>query len=43
MVKYKVPVRIFALDDFPVAVGPNGVKIQRRKLREIAQVRLRQD
>lgn len=42
MAKYKVPTRIFALDEFPVTVGPNGVKVQRNKLREIAQVRLRQ-
>ncbi len=43
MAKYEVPVRIFALDEFPVTVGPNGVKIQRGKLREIAQARLRRD
>lgn len=43
MAKYKVPVRIFALDEFPVTVGPNGVKIQRGTLREIAQDKLRQD
>lgn len=43
MAKYKVPARIFALDEFPVTVGPNGVKIQRGKLRAMAQDKLRQD
>jgi acyl-CoA synthetase (AMP-forming)/AMP-acid ligase II len=43
MAKYKVPARIFALDELPVTVGLNGVKNQRGKLREIAQERLRQD
>jgi acyl-CoA synthetase (AMP-forming)/AMP-acid ligase II len=33
---YKVPRRICVLDEFPVVVGPNGVKIQRHRLREMA-------
>ena len=34
---YKVPMRVFAIDDFPVTPSPNGPKIQRAKLREIAE------
>jgi len=41
MAKYKVPVRIFPLDAFPVTVSANGAKIQRAKLREMAEARLR--
>jgi fatty-acyl-CoA synthase len=41
MAKYKVPARIYALDAFPVTTGPNGVKIQRGKLREMAEARLK--
>lgn len=33
---YKVPRRIYLLDEFPVVVGPNGAKIQRHRLREMA-------
>jgi fatty-acyl-CoA synthase len=33
---YKVPQRIVALDQMPTTMGPNGVKIQRAKLREMA-------
>jgi fatty-acyl-CoA synthase len=33
---YKVPRKICLLDEFPVVVGPNGVKIQRHRLREMA-------
>lgn len=33
---FKVPVMIHALDEFPVADSPNGVKIQRGELRLIA-------
>ncbi|MFT5486064.1 MAG: fatty-acyl-CoA synthase [Paracoccaceae bacterium] len=33
---FKVPVILHALDEFPVADGPNGVKIQRGELRRIA-------
>lgn len=34
--KYKVPRRVVLIDDFPVTAGPNGVKIQRAKLRDMA-------
>ena len=33
---FKVPARIVAVDEFPVADGPNGVKIRKRELRETA-------
>jgi len=36
LARHKVPVRVFALDVFPVTVGPNGTKIQRNKLRDTA-------
>ena len=41
MAKYKVPIRIFPLDEFPVTTGANGVKIQRARLRAMAEARLR--
>lgn len=37
LANYKVPVRVFAIGDFPVTPSPNGPKIQRAKLREIAE------
>lgn len=36
MAKYKVPFRIFLVDEFPTTTGPNGTKIQRARLREMA-------
>lgn len=33
---FKVPVRIVAVDEFPVVDGPNGVKIRKRDLRDMA-------
>jgi acyl-CoA synthetase (AMP-forming)/AMP-acid ligase II len=33
---YKIPSRIVFLDQFPEIAGPNGVKIQKNKLRELA-------
>ena len=33
---YKVPVRIVELERMPTTTGPNGVKIQRAKLRAMA-------
>ncbi|WP_421999105.1 AMP-binding protein [Reyranella sp.] len=38
---YKVPVRVFPIDDFPRTPSPNGLKIQRNRLREMAEARLR--
>ncbi|KAF0103489.1 MAG: fadD2 [Rhodospirillaceae bacterium] len=40
LANYKVPVRIFALDDFPKTPSPNGFKIQRARLRDMATERL---
>jgi fatty-acyl-CoA synthase len=34
---YKVPMRFVALDAFPVTVSANATKIQRKKLRDLAQ------
>lgn len=36
LARFKCPVRVVAVDDFPVTDGPNGVKIQRTKLRDMA-------
>lgn len=40
LAKYKVPARAFAVDAFPVTTGANGTKIQKHRLREMAQERL---
>lgn len=37
MAKYKLPVRVHALSEFPVTPGANATKIQRAKLREMAR------
>jgi fatty-acyl-CoA synthase len=37
LANYKVPARVFAVDDFPKTPSPNGFKIQRTKLREMAE------
>lgn len=42
LASYKVPVRIFPVDDFPKTPSPNGFKIQRTKLREMAEDLTRQ-
>ncbi len=34
---FKVPLRIFAIDAFPTTDGPNGRKVQKQQLRELAQ------
>jgi fatty-acyl-CoA synthase len=34
---YKVPRRVVLVDDFPTIDGPNGVKIQKARLRELAR------
>ena len=36
LAKYKVPFRIFLVQEFPTTTGPNGTKIQRARLREMA-------
>ena len=34
---FKVPARVFAIDAFPSTTGPNGTKVQRTRLREMAE------
>jgi len=41
MAGFKVPARVWFLDEFPVTQSANGTKIQRTKLREMATERLR--
>ena len=41
LANYKVPMRIFAINDFPTTPSPNGPKIQRVRLRDIAIERMR--
>ena len=36
MARFKTPERFVAIDEFPIATGPNGVKIQRGVLRDMA-------
>jgi fatty-acyl-CoA synthase len=43
LAKYKVPVRLFAIDAFPVTEGTNATKIQKHKLRDLAQARIAGD
>lgn len=40
--KFKVPVRVQALEAFPVTPGANATKIQKHKLRELAEAILRE-
>jgi fatty-acyl-CoA synthase len=37
LANYKVPLRVFPIDEFPKTPSPNGLKIQRNKLREMAE------
>jgi fatty-acyl-CoA synthase len=39
--KFKVPVRVQPIDAFPVTPGANATKIQKAKLRDLAQAALR--
>ncbi len=41
LAKYKVPARVVAIDAFPVTESANGIKIQRAKLRDMAEELLR--
>lgn len=36
LAKFKSPVRVVSVDSFPVTDGPNGIKVQRTKLRDLA-------
>ena len=40
LAKYKVPVSLFFIDAFPVTEGTNATKIQKHKLRDLAQDRM---
>jgi fatty-acyl-CoA synthase len=40
LANYKVPLRVLPIDDFPKTPSPNGFKIQRNRLRELAEQRL---
>jgi fatty-acyl-CoA synthase len=40
LARYKVPQRVFAVDAFPVTPGANATKIQKGKLREMAEALL---
>ncbi len=42
LARFKCPVRVVAIDEFPVTDGPNGVKIQRAKLRSMGEAALAQ-
>lgn len=42
LARYKVPARLITLEAFPTTESPNGVKIQRAKLREMAELILRE-
>ena len=35
--RFKTPVRVVAIDEFPVTCSANGTKIQRTKLRKMAE------
>jgi fatty-acyl-CoA synthase len=43
LANYKTPARVFTIDAFPTTPSANGPKIQRNKLRQIAEARLRGD
>ncbi len=40
LARYKVPVRVLAIDEFPTTASANGTKIQKVKLRELAAAAL---
>ena len=40
LAKYKVPAYVFLLSRFPTTTGPNGTKIQRTVLRDLAQEKI---
>ncbi|MBO9356382.1 AMP-binding protein [Bordetella petrii] len=40
---FKVPARLWLVDEFPTAASANGFKIQRAKLRQMAEERLQQE
>lgn len=40
LAKYKVPVKVYTVDEFPTTPSANGSKIQKNKLRDMAESRL---
>lgn len=42
LARFKVPVRFHTLDTFPATQGPNGTKIQRARLREMAEAAIQE-
>jgi fatty-acyl-CoA synthase len=42
LAKYKIPVRIFSIDSFPISEGANATKIKKVALRDIAKKRVSQ-
>jgi fatty-acyl-CoA synthase len=42
LARYKVPARLITLEAFPTTESANGIKIQRAKLREMAEIILRE-
>jgi fatty-acyl-CoA synthase len=43
LARFKVPARVVAVEAFPTVDGPNGRKVQRMRLREMAEELLRED
>lgn len=41
--RYKVPIRVFTVESFPYTMGPNGMKVKRNELRDLAQTLLAQE
>ena len=41
LARYKVPVRVLVVAEFPTTPGPNGTKIQKTRLRDLATAALR--
>ncbi|MEJ5029978.1 AMP-binding protein [Comamonas sp. MYb69] len=41
--RYKVPIRIFRVETFPYTMGPNGKKVKRNELRDLAHSLLAQE
>lgn len=39
LARYKVPVQVYAIDAFPVTEGTNATKIQKHRLRDLAQLK----
>ena len=42
LARFKVPARVVVVDQFPIVESPNGPKVQRVRLREMAEALLRE-